>query len=265
MQILTNGAPLPGDFAVWPKDGVEYSTVYVAEAAHWSDDDLPMSFAFGVAVGAVQRVQGSGGDGGGDDSPNGAATDVFLARSSEDPTASHVLGPGAVAVGHNVTLFVHVLDGLGATARATDVVRVSFNATTPSSGNGSAASAAAYFFATTAAALPDDGSGIASSPMLAPLVYGGISSVLHSLNTVDCSLVLDVPSSASGSGSVSVSLLPTGHDSCSSLRREPCRDTPHTCGECLPRHRGQAGNALSPCTSGNVTVQLGIDMECQGT
>jgi hypothetical protein len=226
---------------------VEYSTVFVAEASHWSDEDLPLSFAFGVAAGAIQSADGETVRVDEDsDGPAGAATDLFLTRPSEDPTASHVLGPGAVAEGHNVTLFVHVLDGLGATSRATDVVRVTFNTTARvSGGGGSVASAAAFFFATTAATLPDDGSGIASSPMLAPLVHGGMSSVLHSLNTVDCSLA---PA-----------------DLCSSLRREPCRDTPHTCGECLPRYRGQAGDALSPCTSGNVTVQLAIDMECQGT
>jgi hypothetical protein len=45
--VTTNGAPLPGSFAVKPEIGVELLTTFTFAAAQWSDPNLPLTYQFG--------------------------------------------------------------------------------------------------------------------------------------------------------------------------------------------------------------------------
>merc|ERR1711871_1047950 len=47
ISITINDAPIPGKFSVSPDHGKEMSTLFTMTCVNWSDDDLPLTFAFG--------------------------------------------------------------------------------------------------------------------------------------------------------------------------------------------------------------------------
>jgi len=59
VTVTTNGPPLPGTFDVQPHVGVELTTSFMFLASKWSDEDLPLTYAFSFtsSTGALLTLQ----------------------------------------------------------------------------------------------------------------------------------------------------------------------------------------------------------------
>jgi hypothetical protein len=57
VTVTTNGAPLPGEFLIVPRNGTELLTPFQFSAVQWSDPDLPIQYQFGFeSVTSLSRL-----------------------------------------------------------------------------------------------------------------------------------------------------------------------------------------------------------------
>lgn len=102
LTVTTNGAPLPGEFTVFPPSGAELITQFVFSAFQWSDPDLPLTFQFGFI------------------SPTSNANQVVM-RRSELSFASSVLPS---RIGGRINCTAQVFDSLSAAVLSNALVTV---------------------------------------------------------------------------------------------------------------------------------------------
>ena len=219
-EIATNGMPRPGSFVVTPRAGVEFTELFAFEARDWDDDDLPLSYSFGIA--------------------ESTRTGALLQTRSEARVGSHYLASGQEESQYHVDLYVHVFDSLNAYTTASTSVVVTEDSTDGSSLSqlsidGRRLNAIEGFIGAQFATI--DFAQLNSGPQLAGRMRSAVGSALSALNKINCTLVF-------GAGvvpSVSIS------DTCAELNRHACTSTPHSCGICLDGYTGQSGHANSRC------------------
>jgi len=214
MLVMTNGPPLPGKVSVEPTEGSEFTTPFFISALHWSDDDLPLTYIFGIEERTNKRT--------------------LLQARTEANSGSHFLIAGHRNEDHGVTLYCNVFDLYDAFSISHANVIVESISTPDAEVEGSSDSvrlAAIGDFVEQQLSSASAFSDLSDAPLLVNLVRATIGTALSAMNQVDCSLQLQAP-----------------YDSCSALNRQDCSSTPHSCGECKDGYYGQQGHGNAPCS-----------------
>ena len=99
ITITTNGPPLPGVFSVHPSLGIELTTSFQFSASLWSDEDLPLTYAFGFESAT-------------------ALSNLVIVRRSERTFSSSVLPAGTESDNYVISCSLQVTDSIGAAADA---------------------------------------------------------------------------------------------------------------------------------------------------
>ena len=105
LVVTTNGPPLPGTFAISPKEGVEVSTSFLFTASSWMDEHLPITYQFGFVSGT-------------------SGVRLVLRGRSEGSFAASTLPAGAETEGFAVSCYGVVFDALDAQTEQTGTVLV---------------------------------------------------------------------------------------------------------------------------------------------
>ena len=102
ISVTTNSPPFPGKFTVSPSSGKELMDEFMISAINWEDDDLPLSYVFGVV--------------------SDAGSNVVLQSKSEESRGRLYLN--ANDDGSDVSVFSEIYDNLGLNISAYDSVVV---------------------------------------------------------------------------------------------------------------------------------------------
>jgi hypothetical protein len=104
LQIVTNGGPTGGNFAVEPRKGQELITLFAMSASLWEDPDLPLSYQFGF----ISSV---------------SLSKLVIVSRSEVPFASSALPAGDLERDNTVQCSLRAFDSLGAYSdKSSDVI-----------------------------------------------------------------------------------------------------------------------------------------------
>ena len=108
MRVITNGSPKPGRFRVMPKSGRELVDTFLFEAKFWQDEDLPLTYVFGVVVDSSSQLD--------------------LCVASEDyhlfAKLTHVRDNLDISSSSELSIYVNVIDSLGSIASKFETVEV---------------------------------------------------------------------------------------------------------------------------------------------
>jgi hypothetical protein len=193
ITVTTNGAPIPGEFAVNPPQGNELLTSFVFTASFWSDPDLPLTYQFGFL------------------SPTTDSTLVTQVRSAAAASSSF-LPAGSDLNQNHLNCSLQVFDVFNSSKLVSRLVTV-----TPLKVE-EKQNAVSDFIQKQAISLVGN----------AEAQRAFISVASTTLNSVNCTVPVN----------------------CSSLFRSPCRETPNSCGACLPGYHGDSGDKNTLC--GNI-------------
>jgi len=195
-SVTINMSPIPGTFTVSPTDGVGLETKFYLQATSWTDDtsDYPLTYSYYYAFAS-------------------APDDFYPLSLSQDPQILNTWLPAGYAQdGHRLILMLTIADFFNSSSV------VSVNVTSRLSGKPLNLSHISSIVESTL------------EPSLIPSTWNSVIGVMnaltHSLNEVNCSVLLD----------------------CGQLHRAPCSAVAHTCGSCLPGFVGVIGASNYPCS-----------------
>ena len=220
VAVVTNGPPVPGALGVSPSTGVEFATSFEMKARNWEDDDLPLSYAFGILVARNEGSQMS-----------------VLRSRSESSMSRHYLSAGTEGDAFAVHVVMQVFDAMDMVSRASAAITVnplsrpSRRRLTDSGGEEEEEESRLSIIRTFAGAT----------------IY---NSNISEMNSMEASELRSNAAVVTGAMNSQICTLPTDIASCGvDLHRADCRRTPGTCGACLSRYTGESADANSRCVA----------------